>query len=106
MIPKQRLQQIMSKYYLNGIINSVKWVLSNNNILINFVSPNKDLVGKIQANEFILKDGEVAIYDNSKLNKLVSVLNGDIFLDLIKQKNVFTKLTLTDKKFDLIYSHK
>ena len=47
MINKQRLQSIISKYYLNGLTQSVKWVTNNGELDICFVSDNKDLAGDV-----------------------------------------------------------
>ena len=48
MINKQRLQSIISKYYLNGLTQSVKWVTNNGELDICFVSDNKDLAGGVK----------------------------------------------------------
>ena len=42
MINKILLQSILNKYHL-GVNQSVKWVINDNNLEINFVSPTKIL---------------------------------------------------------------
>lgn len=104
MIQKSRLQSVISKYYLNGICEIAKWVTSKDRVEIRFISLNKDMVGLIEANNFSLKDGEILIYNTTKLNRLISITKGEIFLDLTKEKNTFTKLEISDDKFSASYS--
>jgi hypothetical protein len=47
MITKTHLQSIISKYYMEGLIDSTKWIIKDNQLIIDFISPNKNLVGKI-----------------------------------------------------------
>ena len=43
MINKSKLQSIISKYYLNGLVQSVRWVTEGNKLSISFTSENKDI---------------------------------------------------------------
>ena len=43
----QTLTSVIDKYYLNGIVESVKWTIKDKNIEIDFITPFKNLVGKI-----------------------------------------------------------
>lgn len=104
MINKGKLQSIIGKYYLNGMNESVKWDTEDNTLTIDFQSPNKDMIGRVVSTDFPLENSEIAVYDTSKLNKLLGIANGDIFLSLEKQKEVFTKLTLQDATYTLNFS--
>jgi hypothetical protein len=44
------------------------------------------------------------VFDTHKLNKLLSITNGDLMITLEKIKKVYTKLHLADANFDLTYS--
>jgi hypothetical protein len=104
MINKLYLQSIISKYHLKGLIEGVKWNIKNNILDIDFVSPNRDMVGKISAKNFNIPDSQLAIYSTSQLNKLISITAGDLILDLVKNQTIFTKLLISDNNYDLTYS--
>ena len=103
MINKQKLQSVINKYYLN-VNEAVKWVIEDNTLSIDFMSPTKDIIGKLTCNEFELEDSTLAIYDTKKLNSLVSICNGDLLLELEKTNKIFTKLKISDLNFNLTYA--
>jgi len=105
MIAKNTLQSIISKYYLGGKVESVKWVVEDGNLSIDFMSPTKDMIGKLVAKNFpITTEGTLAIFNTSQLNRLLNVLSGDLMLDAEKTKAVLTKLTIQDAKASINYS--
>ena len=104
MINKQKLQSIISKYYLNGLTQSVKWVTNNGKLDICFVSDNKDLAGDIECKNSPIEDSELAIFDTAQLNKLISVTNGDLLLTLEKNHKVYSKLYIEDSSFNVAYN--
>ena len=105
MIAKNTLKSIISKYYLGGKVESVKWVVENGNLSIDFMSPTKDMIGKLVAKNFpITTEGTLAIFNTSQLNRLLNVLSGDLMLDAEKTKAVLTKLNIQDAKASINYS--
>ena len=105
MIAKNTLQSIISKYYLGGKVESVKWVVEDGNLSIDFMSPTKDMIGKLTAKNFpITTEGTLAIFNTSQLNRLLNVLSGDLMLDAEKTKAVLTKLNIQDAKASINYS--
>jgi hypothetical protein len=102
MINKSTLASVISKYYLNGLNNQVKWRIENNQLTV--YAGERGRVCKVQLKDFPLEDSELGIFDTNKLNKLISITNGDIMLSLEKIKSVYTKLHLADSNFDLTYS--
>ena len=104
MINKSELQSIIGKYYLGGIVESVKWDIADNALSIDFQSPNKDMIGRVQHTNFPLEDSTLAVYDTSKLNKLLSITNGDLIISLEKMKAIYTKMHIQDSNYDLTYS--
>lgn len=103
MINKLTLQSIINKYYL-GLNESVKWVINNNTLEINFMTPTKDVIGSVVCNDFQVEDANLAIYDTKKLQNLISICNGDLLLELEKTNKVFTKLKISDMNFNLNYA--
>lgn len=102
MINKGTLQSVISKYYLNGLNNQVKWRVKDNNLTV--YAGERGRVCKVHLNDFPLEDGELGIFDTGKLNKLLSITSGDILLKVDKIKSVFTRLYISDSNFDLTYS--
>jgi len=104
MINKITLQSVIGKYYLNGLVESVKWTTENNTLEIDFQSPNKDMIGCIKHTNFPLEDSEIAVYDTSKLNKLLGITSGEVVLELEKQQSIYTKLIISDLNYTLNFS--
>jgi len=105
MIAKNTLQSIISKYYLGGKVESVKWVVENGKLHIDFMAPTKDMIGRLSCSNFpLLIDGTLAIFNTTQLNRLLNVLAGDLMLDASKTKKVLTKLTIQDAKSTINYS--
>ena len=103
MINKLTLQSIINKYYL-GLNESVKWVIENNSISIDFMTPTKDVIGNVSCTDFQLEDSKLAIYDTKKLSSLVNICNGDLLLELEKNNAICTKLKISDLNFNLNYA--
>jgi hypothetical protein len=103
MIAKSLLSSIISKYYL-GTNESVKWVVNDNNLEINFISPSKDVIGHVICENFQLDNTVLPIYDTKKLNNLVSICQGDVLIEVEKINTVATKLNLSDMHFNLTYA--
>ena len=90
MIEKNHLQSIISRYYLGGLIESVKWEIQNNTLNIAFMSPNKDMIGELECNEFPIEDCELAIFNTTQLNKLLGVTSGQLLISPIKFRISYT----------------
>jgi|TARA_R110000744_G_scaffold182325_4_gene301582 hypothetical protein len=102
MINKNVLQSVISKYYLNGLNNQVKWRMKDNTLTI--YAGEKGRVCKVHLNNFALEDGELGVFDTDKLSKLISITSGELSISLEKIKSVFTKIHIADLNFDLTYS--
>jgi hypothetical protein len=104
MIHKLTLQSIISKYYLNGTVEAVKWVIKDENLTIRFMSPNKDMLGELTYSGFKSTNNEIAIYNTSQLNKLLSIMSGNVMLSVSKSGGVNTHLMIGDTQFNSIYA--
>lgn len=104
MINKLELQSVINKYYLNGLVESVKWVTEDNALQVDFQSPNKDMIGCVKSTDFPLENSEIAVYDTSKLNKLLGIASGEVVLSLEKTQAVYTKLIIADSNYTLNFS--
>jgi len=101
MIQKSELQSLISKYFLNGLVESVKWVTEDKTLNIDFNTPNEEAIGSIVYNSFPLEDSMIGISDTSKLNKLLAITTGLIDINLTKTNKVFTKINLADTNYTL-----
>ena len=104
MINKLVLQSVISKYHLNGLVDSVKWVTDDDGFNVKFMSPNNDMLGKVSYTKPFLQNSEVAIYNTSQLNKLLGITSGDLSIDLNKSGKIYTKLLISDSNCDLSYA--
>lgn len=101
---KNKLISVIDKYYLNGTIESVKWVIKDKNITVDFITPFKNLVGKVTSSDFELEDSDIGIYDTSQFYKLIKIMNDTIILNLNKSdKGTPLELTVADNQYDLNY---
>ena len=103
MINKNILQNVISKYYL-GEIERVKWEIRDNHLTVNFVAPSRMVLGSVKCNNLPLEDADLAIYHTKKLSNLISICNGDLLLELEKQKEMLLKLNISDLNFNLSYA--
>ena len=68
------------------------------------MTPSKDVIGSVVCTNFELEDSKLAIYDTKKLNSLISICSGDLLLELVKNKAIYTKLQISDLNFNLNYA--
>lgn len=103
---KSKLSQFISKYNLSGMIESVKWTLGPNGLNTKFVAPDKTLIGEVSLTgvEVASGDVEIGVYRTGLLNKMLSVLDSDVTLDIVsdsKGRNI--AIGLTDGKVNANY---
>ncbi len=103
MINKILLQSVINKYYL-GVNESVEWSVKNNVLTIDFMTPSKDVIGKVTCNSFDLENSKLAIYDTKKLLNLIGICFGDLILEPEKTNNTYTRLKISDMNFNLVYA--
>ena len=102
MINKSALTSVISKYYLNGLNNQVKWRIKDKKLTI--YAGEAGRVCKVEHLNLPLEDSELGVFDTHKLSKLISIINGDLMVSLEKIKSVYTKMHIADSNFDLTYS--
>lgn len=104
MINKADLQSIISKYYLNGMNEAVKWDIQNNKLTIKFTAPDRTMIGVVTCDDFELEDSSIGISNTTQLNKLLNITNGYLNLEYQKQHKLITKLIISDNQFTLNYA--
>ena len=68
MVNKSKLTSIISKYYLNGLNNQVKWRIKDKKLTI--YAGESGRVCKVELDNFSLEDSELGVFDTHKLSKL------------------------------------
>ena len=104
MINKLDLSSVISKYYLNGLVEPVKWDIKDKVITIKFNAPTKDMIGKVEFIGMPLEDSTIAISNTTQLNKLIAITNGYLELKYEKINKFITKLIIADNQFTLNYA--
>ena len=101
---KDTLTSVIDKYYLNGTVESVKWVIKDKNITIDFITPFKNLVGKITSKDIDLENCDIGIYNTTQFYKLIKIMDRTIILKLGKsEKGTPLELAISDNQYDLNY---
>ncbi len=104
MIHKLTLQNIISKYYLNGMIEAVKWSIKDETLDIKFMLPTRDMIGELKFKELKIHDTELAIFNTTQLNKLIGITQGTLLLNIIKHNSIANRLNIQDNQYDLTYA--
>lgn len=104
MINKQELQSVINKYYLDGLIESVKWDIKDNNLNIRFTAPTREMIGEINHNDFNLENSSFGISNTSQLLKLIGITSNEVLLSFVKNNKIFSKLIIADQQFTVNYS--
>ena len=104
MINKLDLVSIISKYFLNGKNEAVKWDIQDNKLTIKFKAPDKSMIGVVTCDNFDLEDSSIGISNTTQLLKLLAITNGPLSLEYTKQHKLITKLIVADNQFTLNYA--
>ena len=94
MVNKNTLTSVISKYYLGGLNNQVKWRIKDNTLTV--YAGDNGRVCKVQHNNFNLEDAELGVFDTHKLSKLISITSGELNISLEKIKAIYTKMHIAD----------
>ena len=100
MINKKVISNIVSKYSLGNNIERVKWVITDEKLIIHFINDSKNLVGYVDYRKEIgLKPGDYGIFNTSQLIKCLNILDGDILVDATS-----SKLNMADTNYDIKFN--
>ena len=100
MISKKVISDIVSKYSLGNNIEKVKWIITDEKLIIHFINDSKDLVGYVDYRKEIgLKPGDYGIFNTSQLIKCLNILDGDILVDATT-----SKLNMADTSYEIKFN--
>jgi hypothetical protein len=103
---KQILNSFIDKYSLNGTIESVKWIVDNNDkqIKTSSISDDKNVLSFVVVKDTAgLGDAELGVNDTTKLKKLLNVLGDDVNISFNKRDDKIVSLSLSTESTDVQY---
>jgi hypothetical protein len=103
---KQILNSFIDKYSLNGTIESVKWIVDNNDkqIKTSSISDDKNVLSFVVVKDTAgLEDAELGVNDTTKLKKLLNVLGDDVNISFNKRDDKIVSLSLSTESTDVQY---
>lgn len=103
MIKKEKLQDIISKYYL-GVNERVIWNITDKKLTIKFTNQSKDVIGTVITDGVDLENCSLPIFDTKKLLSLIGICDDEITLYISKQSNKPNKIQISDKNFNATYT--
>lgn len=104
MISRSLLSNTISKYHLNGLVEKVIWKVKDNLLHIAFRNEVGNLTGEIKV-PCKMTNGDFNIYDTSRLNKLLNILEETMLIDIeSNSSNIPTVFKLADSKMDVRYN--
>lgn len=104
MINKTDLHNLIHKYYLNGLVERVKWSIKDNVLEMDFMDDATQVVGHLQAGDIGIEDIEVGFSSTTRLLKLLAILNGDMEVGFLYEENIAEKMIMDDAQFNINYS--
>jgi len=93
---KSKLVKFINKYYLSGNVNSVAINSDGNGLSTRFVSGDKSLLGEVKLNNYSITEADFGVYQTDALLKMLSVLDNDVSVDLVKAEEKAISLDAKD----------
>lgn len=97
---KKELENLIKKFYLDGLVSAVKWEITDKNLKIRFMPSDNQtpsLLGTLESN-LDLEDCTIGFFDVKKLLSMLKPLNDEIDIQLVYERNKPVSLSLTDKE--------
>ena len=98
---KTKLLTFIEKYNLSGLVESVKLTTEKNVLKTAFVAEDKSMAGSVSLNDFKFDDGDIGIFETSKLKNFLKILEDEITLELVKVDDKPVALTASDKNLEV-----
>ena len=93
---KSKLVKFINKYYLSGNVNSVAINSDGNGLSTRFVSGDKSLLGEVKLKNYSITEADFGVYQTDVLLKMLSVLDNDVSVDLVKAEEKAISLDAKD----------
>ena len=100
---KHKLGRFISKYYLNGTVNSVILESKSSKLRTRFISGDKSLLGELLMEKCPIEDATFGVFSTDQLIKLLSVLDEDISTSITKAGDKSVSLAISDSSSNINY---
>ena len=100
---KSKLVKFINKYYLSGNVNSVAINSDGNGLSTRFVSGDKSLLGEVKLKNYSITEADFGVYQTDALLKMLSVLDNDVSVDLVKAEEKAISLDAKDSGASVRY---
>ena len=100
---KVKIDRFINKYSLNGLVNTVRWQITNNQLTTSFVTEDKSLMGSVSVDSIDIEDGLMGVYTTDQLQRLLGVLSDDIDISLVKIDNKCVKIKVSSNAATIEY---
>ena len=100
---KSKLVKFINKYYLGGNVNTVAINSDGKGLSTRFVSGDKSLLGEVKLNNYSITEADFGVYQTDALLKMLSVLDNDISVDLVKAEEKAISLDAKDSGAKIRY---
>jgi len=97
MLSKALVDRFISKYTLNGIVETVELVSDGESLSVDCVGQSNSLIVAVSTPQIVLPEGKYVIFETSQLRSLLNVLGEEIDLKVRQSAGVATSFTITDK---------
>lgn len=97
---KGKLLNFINKYSLNGLCNTVKWTAKSRGLITDFITEDKNILGKVAVKGVNFPDGQFGVYNTKALVKILGILQNEIDLEVedsalsLKDESVSAKFLL------------
>ena len=95
---KTKLNRFISKYYLNGIAESVIWNCLDDTLVTKVTDDAKSIVGEITCEKSGFPDAKFGINQTSKLRSVLNALGETIDVNVIAENDVSSAMKISDSK--------
>jgi hypothetical protein len=96
---KQKILSILEKYNLDKLVDKARWRIENEILYINFLFPNKTLVGFLETPFPSFDDMKMGVYFTNQLISLINIMGEELDINIVKNK-----LFIRDETYDISYS--
>jgi hypothetical protein len=100
---KERIISFINRYYLAGSSDSVKLSIKDKQLQCSFISADRNVIGNIGLENVDIEDSELGVYNTGQLLKMLSVLDSDIQIKVVKSEDKAFLLHLLDTNTSITY---
>jgi hypothetical protein len=100
---KEKLISFINRYYLAGATDSVKLSIKDNQLVCSFISTDRNVIGNVVLEDVQIEDADLGVYNTAQLLKLLTVLDSNIEIKIVKSDNKCFLLHLIDTNTSITY---